>query len=73
MTAPVCDLVLTGARVIDPETGLDGIRSVGVTAGTITAVASDPPPGRASWDVSGGPGQSGRAVENSWGRGGGGR
>jgi hypothetical protein len=48
-----CDLVLTGARVIDPETGLDEVRAVGVSGGTITAVAATPPPAREAWDVSG--------------------
>jgi len=37
---PEHDLVLLGARVIDPETGLDEVRDVGITAGTITAVAA---------------------------------
>jgi len=53
MPAPVCDLVLTGARVIDPETGLDGVRAVGITGGTITAVTEEVPPARAVWDVAG--------------------
>lgn len=35
------DIVLTGGRVIDPETGLDGIRNVGITKGSITAVTHD--------------------------------
>lgn len=48
-----CELVLTGARVIDPETGLDGIRAVGITGGTITVVNETAPPARAIWDVSG--------------------
>ena len=51
-----CDLVLTGARVIDPETGLDGVRSVGITGGTITAVlpaGAGVPPARAVLDVAG--------------------
>ena len=51
-----CDLVLAGARVIDPETGLDGVRTVGITGGTITSVtatAEPAPPGRAVWDVAG--------------------
>jgi len=51
-----CDLVLAGARVIDPETGLDGVRTVGITGGVITSVtaAGEPvPPARARWDVTG--------------------
>jgi cytosine/adenosine deaminase-related metal-dependent hydrolase len=48
-----CDLVLTGARVIDPETGLDAVRAVGVTDGRIVAVSETAPPARETWDVSG--------------------
>lgn len=48
-----CDLVLTGARVIDPETGLDAVRAVGITDGTIVSVGATAPPGRTTWDVSG--------------------
>ncbi|QNG35661.1 amidohydrolase family protein [Geodermatophilaceae bacterium NBWT11] len=53
MPEHVHDLVLTGARVIDPETGLDAVRAVGVTGGTITAVAEVAPPARTTWDVTG--------------------
>ncbi|MCZ2807684.1 amidohydrolase family protein [Modestobacter sp. VKM Ac-2983] len=53
MPTPVADLVLTGARVIDPETGLDAVRAVGVTGGTITHVAEVAPPARQVWDVTG--------------------
>ncbi|MGI8310306.1 hypothetical protein [Saccharopolyspora hattusasensis] len=35
------ELVLAGARVIDPETGLDGVRDVGIGDGRIAAVAAD--------------------------------
>jgi len=34
------DLVLRGGRVIDPETGLDAIRDVGVDGGKVSAVAA---------------------------------
>lgn len=34
------DLVLEGGRVVDPETGLDAVRSVGVREGTIRAISS---------------------------------
>jgi len=53
MPEELCDLVLTGARVIDPETGLDGVRAVGITDGVITAVAETAPPASAVWDVAG--------------------
>jgi N-acyl-D-aspartate/D-glutamate deacylase len=35
------DLVLAGGRVIDPETGLDAIRNVGVRGDTITQVSTE--------------------------------
>lgn len=50
---PLCDLALTGARVIDPETGLDAVRAVGITAGTIVSIGEDAPPARDTWDVVG--------------------
>jgi len=53
MSAPLADLVLSGARVIDPETGLDGVRAVGITGGTITSVTEAVPPAREVWDVAG--------------------
>jgi N-acyl-D-aspartate/D-glutamate deacylase len=39
---PSFDLVIRGGRVIDPETGLDAVRDVGITAGRITAVSTEP-------------------------------
>lgn len=56
MTDPACDLLLTGGRVIDPETGLDGVRSVGITGATISSITAPgeaAPPARAVRDVSG--------------------
>jgi N-acyl-D-aspartate/D-glutamate deacylase len=52
MTAPV-DVLFSGARVIDPETGLDAVRHVGVSAGTITHVGPGPVPATATVDVTG--------------------
>jgi len=40
------DLVLDGGRVIDPETGLDGVRNVGIRDGKIARVASEALSGR---------------------------
>lgn len=51
--ATPCDVVFAGARVIDPETGLDGIRNVGVTGDRITDVSEAPLAGRRTIDVSG--------------------
>jgi cytosine/adenosine deaminase-related metal-dependent hydrolase len=36
------DLVLAGGRVLDPETGLDAERDVGIAAGSITAISETP-------------------------------
>jgi N-acyl-D-aspartate/D-glutamate deacylase len=40
------DLVIEGGRVIDPETGLDGVRNVGVRDGRIVRVTSEALNGR---------------------------
>lgn len=40
-SAEELDLVLRGGRVIDPETGLDAVRDVGIRAGQIVAVSED--------------------------------
>ena len=47
------ELVLSGGRVIDPETGLDGRRDVAVENGRIAAVSEAPLAGREVVDVSG--------------------
>src|SRR5215472_14999808 len=47
------DLVLRGARVIDPESGLDAIRDVAITGTQIAAIAPRLPPARQDLDVSG--------------------
>jgi len=36
------DLVLEGGRVMDPETGLDAVRNVGVRNGKIVRISSEP-------------------------------
>jgi N-acyl-D-aspartate/D-glutamate deacylase len=40
------DLVIEGGRVIDPETGLDAVRNVGIRDGKIMRVSSEPLSGR---------------------------
>ena len=35
------DLVITGGRVIDPQTGLDAIKNVGITGNRIAAISSE--------------------------------
>ncbi len=47
------DIVLEGGRVIDPESGLDAIRNVGIIGGTIEAVSEMPLTGASVVNVSG--------------------
>jgi dihydroorotase len=47
------DLVLAGGRVMDPESGLDAVRHVGIRGSQIAAVSATPLAGRATLDVAG--------------------
>jgi N-acyl-D-aspartate/D-glutamate deacylase len=47
------DVVLRGGRVIDPESGLDAVRDVGVEDDRVTCVGAGLPAGRHEIDVSG--------------------
>jgi len=47
------DLVIVGGRVMDPESGLDGIRNVGITGGKIAAISTAPLQGKTPIDASG--------------------
>jgi len=47
------DLVIVNGRVVDPETGLDGVRSLGIDAGRIVEIGSARLTGRAVIDASG--------------------
>src|SRR6185295_1038351 len=47
------DIVLLNGRVIDPETKLDAVRSVGITGGTIEAVVAGPLRGKQVIDATG--------------------
>ncbi len=47
------DIVLQGGRVMDPETGLDAIRNVGIRGQTIVAISEDRLEGAQVIDVSG--------------------
>src|SRR6187402_3283921 len=47
------DLVINGGRVIDPESGLDAQRSVGIVAGKIATISASPLSGRKSIDATG--------------------
>ena len=50
---PTFDVVITGGRVIDPETRLDGIRNVGIRDGKILVVTEAPIRGRSTIDARG--------------------
>ena len=41
LSAQQYDLVLEGGRVMDPETGLDAVRNVGINAGKIVRISSE--------------------------------
>ena len=47
------DLALSGGRVLDPESGLDAVRYVGITGGKIAALSETPLEAREVVDVSG--------------------
>ena len=47
------DLVIANGRVIDPESGLDQIRNIGISGRTIAAMSADPLTGRAIIDAAG--------------------
>src|SRR5687768_2978662 len=47
------DLVIANGRVIDPESGLDQIRNIGISGRTIAAISADPLTGRATIDAAG--------------------
>jgi N-acyl-D-aspartate/D-glutamate deacylase len=44
--AATYDVVLRGGRVMDPETGLDAVRDVGLRGDTIARISPEPLPGR---------------------------
>jgi dihydroorotase len=50
---PPYDLVLRGGRVIDPESGLDAVRTIGIRNGRIAAVTTRSIRGRDSVDITG--------------------
>lgn len=49
----IYDLVLNGGRVIDPETGLDAIRNVGIVGASVAAISTAPMQGSTTIDASG--------------------
>ena len=50
---PIFDIVLTDGRVIDPESGTDRVANLGISDGTIQAIAREPLEGRDSIDAKG--------------------
>ena len=48
--AALYDLVILNGRVIDPASGLDGVRAVGIVGGTIRAVSAETLQGRDTLD-----------------------
>ena len=47
------DIVLAGGRVMDPASGLDAVRDVGIRGGTIAAISATPLSGATRIDVTG--------------------
>lgn len=52
-TPVIYDLVIVNGRVIDPASGLDGVRSIGVNGSTIQVVSDQPLTGRTRIDAAG--------------------
>jgi N-acyl-D-aspartate/D-glutamate deacylase len=48
-----CDLVVANGRVMDPESGLDAVRNVGISGGKIVAISSDTLEGKETIDAKG--------------------
>lgn len=53
LSASEFSLAINHGRVIDPETGLDGIRHIGITGGKITKISENPLQGNKTLNVSG--------------------
>src|SRR5688572_7108473 len=51
--AQTFDLVIANGRVIDPESGLDQIRHIGISGRTIAAISATPLSGRATINAAG--------------------
>jgi N-acyl-D-aspartate/D-glutamate deacylase len=52
-SADTFDIVLAGGRVMDPETGFDAIRNVGITNGKIARISPDKLTGKQVLDARG--------------------
>src|ERR1700680_4820053 len=51
LAAQTYDIVLQGGRVMDPESGLDAVRSVGISGNKIAAVSANPLRGKIEVDA----------------------
>jgi hypothetical protein len=47
------DVVIVNGRVMDPESGLDAVRNVGLRAGKVAAISAQPMQGRRTVDAKG--------------------
>jgi len=47
------DLVISGGRVMDPESGVDAVRNVGISVGRIAAISAEPLSGRSTINAAG--------------------
>src|SRR5580692_1740721 len=47
------DVVIANGRVMDPESGLDAVRSVGISGGKIRAISSNSLQGKTTMDATG--------------------
>jgi N-acyl-D-glutamate deacylase len=47
------DVVIAGGRVVDPESGLDAVRNVGIRGGIVAVITEKPLAGREVVDASG--------------------
>jgi N-acyl-D-aspartate/D-glutamate deacylase len=53
LSAQRYEVVIAGGRVMDPESGLDGVRNVGITGGRIAAISAAPLKGKDVIDAKG--------------------
>jgi len=53
LSAQQYDLVINNGRILDPETNLDAVRHIGVSAGKIQSISSAPLQGRTAIDATG--------------------
>jgi N-acyl-D-aspartate/D-glutamate deacylase len=53
LAAEKYDVVIANGRVMDPESGLDGVRNVGISGGKIHAISAEPLDGRETFDAKG--------------------